>query len=110
MIILKLAQIDDLTLDEDMMNPIEKLVKYGISGLTKVCLWVRLFYTNWKAFLGIKPLGQWQLISLGRGFYEFSFTSPENLCSVWVVGARNVCLGLLLLIPWTPNFNPNKQK
>ncbi|KAG4909040.1 hypothetical protein JHK87_055156 [Glycine soja] len=67
MIILKLAQIDDLTLDEDMMNPIEKLVKYGISGLTKVCLWVKLFYTNWKAFLGIKPLGQWQLISLGRG-------------------------------------------
>ncbi|KAG4917608.1 hypothetical protein JHK85_055889 [Glycine max] len=81
-----------------MMNPIEKLVKYGISGLTKVCLWVRLFYTNWKAFLGIKPLGQWQLISLGRGFYEFSFTSPENLCSVWVVGQEMLNVPLIHII------------
>ncbi|KAG4906434.1 hypothetical protein JHK86_054918 [Glycine max] len=88
-----------------MMNPIEKLVKYGISGLTKVCLWVRLFYTNWKAFLGIKPLGQWQLISLGRGFYEFSFTSPENLCSVWVVGPEEALqLKILGLIAWGDNY------
>lgn len=33
-----------------------------------------------------KPLGQWRMISLGKGYYEFSFATQDDLQSVWAVG------------------------
>lgn len=36
-----------------------------------------------------KPLGQWNLIPLGKGYYEFSFSSVEDLCSVHSIGSWN---------------------
>lgn len=56
-----------------------------------------------------KPLGIWRMIPLGKGFYELSFSSPEDLHSVWAVGAWNLQPGLLRLSQWTPDFNPNRK-
>ncbi|OIW02047.1 hypothetical protein TanjilG_21096 [Lupinus angustifolius] len=50
------------------------------------------------------------MISLGRGFYEFSFSSIDDMRSVYVVGSWNLKLGLIRLFLWTPDFNPSIQK
>lgn len=48
--------------------------------------------------------------TLNQGFFEFSFSSQENLRSVWAVGTWNLNPGLLCLSQWTADFNPRNQK
>lgn len=50
------------------------------------------------------------MISLGKGFFEFSFSSTEDLRSVWAIGSWNLKPGFLRLSSWSPDFNPNLQK
>ncbi|KAF1879339.1 hypothetical protein Lal_00005805 [Lupinus albus] len=50
------------------------------------------------------------MISLGRGFYDFAFSSVEDLRRVCAVGAWNLKPGFLRLYLWTPDFNPAQQK
>lgn len=45
-----------------------------------------------------------------EGFYEFSFTSLEDLRSVQAVGLWNFSPGTLRLFSWTKDFNPHLQK
>lgn len=56
------------------------------------------------------PINQWSMVSLGKGFYEFSFASAEDQCSVWSVGSWSLKPGFLRLSAWTPDFNPNSIK
>ncbi|XP_019447270.1 PREDICTED: uncharacterized protein LOC109350495 [Lupinus angustifolius] len=55
-------------------------------------------------------IGKWSMISLGRGYYDFSFSSLEDMRSVCAVGAWNLRPGYLRLYLWTPDFNPALQK
>lgn len=48
--------------------------------------------------------------SSGRGFYEFSFASAEDLRVIWAVGDWNLHPGLLRLSQWSPDFHPSNQK
>ncbi|KAK2388533.1 hypothetical protein QL285_062210 [Trifolium repens] len=57
-----------------------------------------------------KSIGRWGLTSLGKGFYEFSFSSLEDMRSVRAVGAWNLTPGLLKLFAWTTDFNPGVQQ
>lgn len=57
-----------------------------------------------------KPIGNWKMIPLGRGFFEFSFAYQDDLRSVWSMGAWNLKPGLLRLSQWSPDFNPQLQK
>lgn len=57
-----------------------------------------------------KPLGHWGLISLGRGYYEFSFSSVEYLRSVRPVSSWNLKPGVLRLFSWTADFSPLNQR
>lgn len=50
------------------------------------------------------------MISLGKGFYKFSFSSIEDLRKVRSVSSWNIKPGFLRLFSWTPDFNPIKQK
>ena len=45
--------------------------------------------TIWKDF------GQWHLISLGRGFSEFHFTTHDDKVKAWSIGSYNLMPGLL---------------
>lgn len=47
---------------------------------------------------------------LGKGFYEFSFSSIEDLRKVWSVGSWNLEPGILRLSSWSPDFNPSLVK
>lgn len=47
----------------------------------------------------------WQLISLGRGFYEFSFTSDDDMRNSLALGTVNLKPGLLRLSRWSKDFN-----
>lgn len=50
-------------------------------------------------------IGPWNLIFLGKGFYEFSFSSLEDMQSVLAVGLWNLQPGSLRLFSWTKDFN-----
>lgn len=50
------------------------------------------------------------MVSLGKGFYEFSFASAKDLRSVWSLGSWNVQPGILRLMQWSNDFKPNSQK
>ncbi|AES65877.1 hypothetical protein MTR_2g054220 [Medicago truncatula] len=43
---------------------------------------------------------QWKMLPLGRGYYEFSFASFEDLRSVWAMGTINLKPGILRLFEW----------
>jgi len=49
-------------------------------------------------------------MSLGRGFYEFFFTSESDLQVVWVMGTLNLKPGLLRLFEWAKDFNMHNQR
>lgn len=57
-----------------------------------------------------KQIGSWNIISLGRGFYEFSFSSLEDLRSVLAIGLWNLGSGSLRLFSWTKDFIPYSLK
>jgi hypothetical protein len=57
-----------------------------------------------------KTLGRWGVTSLGKGFYEFSFSSLEDVQSVRSVNSWNLNPGILKLFAWTNDFNPNIQQ
>jgi len=57
-----------------------------------------------------KTTGAGSMLSLGRGYYEFSFAYENDLRTVWAMGTVNLKLGLLLLFEWTQDFNLHTQR
>lgn len=57
-----------------------------------------------------KSLGRWGITSLGRGYYEFSFSSLEDAQSVRSTGSWNLNPGFLKLFTWSENFSPSMQQ
>jgi len=48
--------------------------------------------------------------SLGKGFYEFNFSSIEDMRTVRSVGSWNLSHGILKLFAWSKDFNPIMQQ
>ncbi|KEH40760.1 DUF4283 domain protein [Medicago truncatula] len=57
-----------------------------------------------------KRPGPWSLRSLGRGFYEFTFASYEDVCKFWAAGTVSLKLGVLRLFEWSKDFNMHTQR
>ncbi|XP_019414619.1 PREDICTED: uncharacterized protein LOC109326388 [Lupinus angustifolius] len=55
-------------------------------------------------------IGKWTMISLGKGFYDFAFSSMEDMRNVCAVGSWSLKPGFLRLFLWSPDFNLNLQK
>lgn len=53
-----------------------------------------------------KPLANWKVIPIGKGFFEFSFT-VEDMRRMLVVGSWTLNPGSLRLFTRTPDFLPN---
>ncbi|KEH34355.1 DUF4283 domain protein [Medicago truncatula] len=60
--------------------------------------------TLWKA------LSKWGIVSLGRGFYEFVFSSAEDVKHVRAVLTWSLKRGFLKLFARSPDFNSNNHK
>lgn len=56
-----------------------------------------------------KTSGPWKMISLGKGFYEFSFSSFEDLHLVLTMRTINMKLGVLCPSQWMKDFNAYTQ-
>lgn len=54
-----------------------------------------------------KPCGSWSMVSLGKGFYEFSLSSLEDQYRIRSFGSWNVNPSVLRLSSWTPDFHQN---
>ncbi|XP_019460018.1 PREDICTED: uncharacterized protein LOC109359778 [Lupinus angustifolius] len=55
-------------------------------------------------------VGKWSMVSLGKGFYDFAFSSVEDMRHVCSIGSWNLKPGFLKLFLWTPDFIPSVQK
>ncbi|XP_058776082.1 uncharacterized protein LOC131650388 [Vicia villosa] len=55
-------------------------------------------------------IGKWGITSLGKGFFEFAFSSLEDVHRVRSVSAWNIPNGILKLFPWTKDFIPSTLK
>jgi len=57
-----------------------------------------------------KIIGDWSMRPLGKGHFEFTFSSDTDLRMVWASGTANLKLGVLRLFEWTKDFNMNMQR
>lgn len=56
-----------------------------------------------------KSLVKWEITSIGKGFYEFTFSSLEDLRRIRYVASWSLSPRILKLFTWTKEFNPNMQ-
>jgi len=54
-------------------------------------------------------LSNWNLIPLGKGFFELNFSSIEDMKQVWASGVVNLKLGFMRFYGWTKDFIPKVQ-
>ena len=54
-------------------------------------------------------LKNWNLIPLGRGFFEFNFNSLEDMRKIWAIGVVNLKPGFMHFYCWTKDFTPKAQ-
>ncbi|KAL6190504.1 hypothetical protein ACLB2K_036898 [Fragaria x ananassa] len=55
-------------------------------------------------------LGAWKIIPMGKGYFTFSFSTDEDLSTVWVKGAIALKPGFLRFMRWVPNFSLANQR
>ncbi|XP_058754626.1 uncharacterized protein LOC131627787 [Vicia villosa] len=55
-------------------------------------------------------IGKWGITSLGKGFFEFAFSSLEDVQRLRSVNAWSIPNGILKLFPWTKDFIPSTLK
>jgi len=75
-------------------------VLYGRFTLPKGSTLVRELDLKARIFKFWKTHAPWSMASLGKGYFEFEFSSLDDL-SAW-----NLSPGLLRTFSWTPDFNP----
>jgi hypothetical protein len=56
-----------------------------------------------------KDLSRWGVISLGKGYFEFTFSSLEDVRRVRSIPSWNLNPGILKFFAWTKDFNPRSQ-
>jgi len=56
-----------------------------------------------------KDLERWGITSLGKGFYEFTFTRLEDVKRVRFIASWNLSPSILELFTWTKDFNLSVQ-
>jgi hypothetical protein len=57
-----------------------------------------------------RTLGRWGVTSIGKGFYEFFFSSIEDMHRVRSVGSWSLNPGILKLFTWSKDFSPSLQQ
>jgi len=55
-------------------------------------------------------INNWKIATLGKSFFEFEFSTMEELRSIWSTGSWNLKFGILRLSQWVPDFCPGAQK
>jgi hypothetical protein len=54
-----------------------------------------------------KTNAPWSMVSLGKGYFEFNFSSLDDLSAVRSIGFWNLSPGLLRTFAWSADFNPH---
>lgn len=98
--------------EEDYKAGLERC-KFNLHGrliLTKGDILIK--FTDLKAKLSFiwKSIEPWNMTSLGKGYYEFSFSSMDDQRSVWSMGSWSLKPGFICMSSWTPDFKPSVQR
>jgi hypothetical protein len=56
-----------------------------------------------------KDMSNWGIISLGKGYFEFTFSSLADVRRVRSIPSWNLNPGILKFFAWTKDFNPKMQ-
>jgi len=54
-------------------------------------------------------IGPWKMKPFGKGYFEFYFSSYDDLRTVWSKGTLNLKPGLLRLFEWSKDFSAHTQ-
>ncbi|KAK2442246.1 hypothetical protein QL285_013459 [Trifolium repens] len=54
-----------------------------------------------------KTSAPWSMVSLGKGYFEFIFSSLDDLSAIRSIGSWNLSPGFLRTFAWTADFNPH---
>jgi len=105
MVVIRVEEEDYLTGLEDYKTHLHDriILSKGDKPHTHFDLTKKLQLT-WKA------IGPWKTIPLGKGFYEFEFSSLEDMWFVLGVGSWQLSPGFLRLFSWTKDFVPSTMK
>lgn len=57
-----------------------------------------------------KSIGRWVVTSIGKSFYDFTFSSLEDLRRVRSMGSWDLNPGVSKLFAWASDFNPSMQQ
>ncbi|KEH26132.1 DUF4283 domain protein [Medicago truncatula] len=57
-----------------------------------------------------KNVGPWKMTPLGKGYFEFYFSSYEDMRSVWSKETQNLKPSLLRLFEWSKDFTARTQR
>ena len=55
-------------------------------------------------------INNWKIAPMGKGFFEFEFSTIEEMRSIWSTGSWNLKFGIIRLSQWVPDFCPGAQK
>jgi len=75
----------------------------GSTPLTVFSLRAKLS-THWK------DIGRWGVQNIGKGFFEFTFASLEDLKRVRSIGSWNLNPGFIKFFAWTRDFSASSQQ
>jgi len=78
------------------------ILRKGDTPLTTQALKVKL-NNQWP------HLQNWSLIPLGKGFFEFNFSTIEEMRRIWSLNTVNLNPGLLCFYCWSRDFTPQAQ-
>lgn len=79
---------------------------YGQLLLTKGDSPVKIADLRQKSSKLWQPLAQLKVVPIGKGYFEFAFSSIEDMRRVLSVGSWSLNPGTLRLFSWTPDFKP----
>jgi hypothetical protein len=54
-----------------------------------------------------KTSAPWSMVSLWKGYFEFIFSSLDDLSAIRSIGSWNISSGFLRTFAWKADFNPH---
>jgi len=102
-----------ITIPEDIYHQQVEACKHNLHAriiYPKVSTPLTIFVMRSKLAAQWKDLGRWGVQNIGKGFFEFTFSSLEDLKRVRSIGSRNLNPGFIKFFAWSRDFNPSTQQ
>ncbi|KAI5418673.1 hypothetical protein KIW84_043050 [Lathyrus oleraceus] len=97
-------QVVSLKPPKSFVEAVNNVCDIPVSRLPKLCT------KGDRLSIIIPEEGKWSITSLGKGYFEFLFSTLEDVRRVRSITSWNLSPGFLKLFLWTKDFNPAQLK